>query len=90
MDDQWMTADWHASVSNGIDLTKPQDTSGVDAEEMPKPFLNEYLPTPAEIRSACQAIRCGWTASERRRREGYRRANRPPRVLRPVRSALSR
>ena len=57
-------------------------------EEPPKPFLNEYLPTPEEISRACLEIQAGWTESERRRRRGYRRAHEQLAQLRIVRTAF--
>jgi hypothetical protein len=39
---------------------------------MDNPERAEYLPTLWEIAQACEAIRAGWTLSERRRRAGGR------------------
>jgi hypothetical protein len=36
----------------------------------PEPFLDEYIPTPEEIRTACREIQSGWSEAERRRRSG--------------------
>lgn len=58
-------------------------------EDPPKPFLNEYLPTPEEISRACLEIQSEWTESERRRRRGYRRTLQRPAQLRIVRAAFS-
>lgn len=59
------------------------------AEEPPKPFLNEYLPTAEEILQACQEIQAGWSEAERRRRRGYRRAHHQASLLRIVRVAFA-
>jgi hypothetical protein len=58
-------------------------------EEVPKPFLNEYLPTPDEIARACREIQQGWSEAERRRRRGYRRAHQQAPMLRVVRTAFA-
>jgi len=58
-------------------------------DEMPKPFLNEYLPTPEEISAACREIQAGWSEAERRRRRGYRRAHQQLSQLRIVRTAFA-
>lgn len=92
---QWTASEWRPESSDDQDgavaLAEPveMEYAELDEEEMPKPFLNEYLPTHAEIRRACLEIQQGWTESERRRRRGYRRANRQPHILRPVRTAFS-
>jgi hypothetical protein len=59
------------------------------AEEPPKPFLNEYLPSQEEILRACQEIQQEWTEAERRRRRGYRRANHQASLMRVVRMAFT-
>jgi len=59
------------------------------AEEPPKPFLNEYLPTKEEIFRACQEIQREWSEAERRRRRGYRRANHQASLLRVVRTSFN-
>ncbi len=59
------------------------------AEEPPRPFLNEYLPTREEILRACQEIQLEWSEAERRRRRGYRRANHQASLLRVVRTAFT-
>lgn len=93
MYDQRTAHDWPQEPSTGNDgaraLPFPMDVSTVDEEEMPKPFLNEYLPTQAEIQRVCQEIQKDWTDSERRRRQGYRRGRRRPHNLRIVRTAIS-
>lgn len=58
-------------------------------EEVPKPFLNEYLPTQDEIARACREIQKGWSEAERRRRRGFRRAHQQAPMLRVVRTAFA-
>lgn len=58
-------------------------------EEIPKPFLNEYLPTREEIADACQEIQKGWSEAERRRRRGFRRAHHQASMMRVVRMAFA-
>lgn len=96
MYDQWTASEWQAASDSheaGVAVAdSPEVVSEyayTEEEELPKPFLNEYLPTQAEIRRACLEIQQGWTDSERRRRRGYRRANRQPHMLRVVRTAFS-
>ena len=60
-----------------------------DDEELPKPFLNEYLPTHDEIARACREIQKGWSEAERRRRRGFRRAHQQASMLRVVRTAFA-
>jgi len=39
-----------------------------------------YLPSPADIRTACEAFQAGWSPAERERRRVYR----PPRYEPPM------
>jgi hypothetical protein len=92
MYEDWTSNDWQdrpEAGEGGLAVAERIEAIDVDDEELPKPFLNEYLPTQQEIRRACEEIQRGWTESERRRRRGYRRAHRQPHFLRVVRTAFS-
>lgn len=94
MYDLWELKEWHASQKHNdaecqdgglmLDTREPQAD-----EEVPRPFLNEYMPTQDEIRRSCQEIQKEWTESERRRRRGLRRAHRQVHALRVVRTSLA-
>lgn len=93
MYDLWELKDWHTAQKRGASqmetaLAEPFDRE-FPAEDVPRPFLNEYMPTQEEIRQACQEIQKGWSEAERRRRRGYRRAHRRTHVLRVVRTAFT-
>jgi hypothetical protein len=96
MYDLWELKEWHASQKQhsgnthrhgGLDTLDARDPQA--DEEVPRPFLNEYMPTQDEIRRSCLEIQKEWTESERRRRRGQRRAHRQVHTLRVVRTALS-
>jgi hypothetical protein len=94
MYDLWELKDWHTSQKNAAQsdtavLEPPEQEDQFPAEDVPKPFLNEYMPTPEEIRQACREIQKGWSEAERRRRRGHRRAHRQAHVLRVVRTAFA-
>ena len=95
MYDLWELKEWHASQKqhNGADcldggLMLDVRNPNVD-EEVPRPFLNEYMPSQDEIRRSCLEIQKEWTDSERRRRRGQRRAHRQVHTLRVVRTSLA-
>lgn len=91
MYDLWELKEWHTAqkhTSRHADTLDATRDVAIEDEEVPKPFLNEYMPSQDEIRRSCLEIQKEWTDSERRRRRGQRRAHRQPATLRVVRTSL--
>lgn len=86
---EWHTAQKHTGQNGRADTLDATRDAATEDEEVPKPFLNEYMPSQDEIRRSCMEIQKEWSDSERRRRRGQRRAHRQPAALRVVRTSLA-